>query len=166
MPRFMAPPPSGEFTVKLSKPFTGMRVEYVRRDFCLRVIHANSRCLATGTPTHTVEIIGEPNRSSSISLTQYNGSTASTKKSGDISKDDVQELMTLVNQLRGFPSSSSSDVYGVDTKLELNTFEIQWANDDDESNINTVEQEQKTTFKDVVDSIEALARQSAKDAAI
>lgn len=84
-----------------------------------------------------------------------------------IGRDDVNELMALVTQLRGFPGSSSADVYGLDTKLELHTFDIQWANDDDETVVQTVEDEQKTTFKDVVDSIESLARQFAKnDAAV
>ncbi|KAL9088163.1 MAG: hypothetical protein Q9165_006290 [Trypethelium subeluteriae] len=142
MPRIMAPPPSGEFTVRLTKPFNG-------------------------TPTHVIEVIGEPNRSASVNRTQSTGGAASSKKSGDISKDDVNELLSLVDQLRGFPGSSSSDVYGLDTKLELHTFEIQWANEDDESVVQIVEDEQKKTFKDVADSIEALARQFAKqDAAV
>jgi hypothetical protein len=81
-------------------------------------------------------------------------------------RDDVNELMTLIDQLRGFPSSSSGDVYGLDTKLELNSFEIQWANDEDETVASSVEEEQKTTFKDIVDSIEALGRQFAKNDAI
>ncbi|KAI9692815.1 MAG: hypothetical protein M1822_004809 [Bathelium mastoideum] len=138
MPRFMAPRPSGEFTVRLTKPFTG-------------------------TPTHVIEVTGEPNRPATVQRTQQAGGSSSTKKTGSISKDDVNELMTLVNQLRGFPSSSSGDVYGLDTKLELNTFEIQWASDDDETVVQTVEEEQKTTFKDVVDSIESLGRQFAKN---
>lgn len=75
----------------------------------------------------------------------------------------MNELMTLVNQLRGFPSSSSSDVYGLDTKIELHTFEIQWANDDDDAVASIVENEQKSTFKDVADSIHSLGRQFAKN---
>ena len=71
--------------------------------------------------------------------------------------------MTIVNQLRGFPGSSSSDIYGLDTKLELHTFEIQWANDDDESVVEILADEQKSTFKDIVDSIQSLARQFAKN---
>jgi hypothetical protein len=80
-------------------------------------------------------------------------------------RDDVQELLTLVNQLRGFPSHNDKDVYGNDVKLDFNTFEIQWSNQDDDSSadvINEIAQEQKTTFKDVSDSIEALARTFAK----
>ena len=75
--------------------------------------------------------------------------------------------MTLVNQLRGFPGSSSSDVYGINAKLELHTFDIQWANDDDETVVQIVEDEQKKTFNDVVESIKSLGRQFAKkDAAV
>ena len=40
------------------------------------------------------------------------------------SRDDVNELMTLVNTVRGFPSDPSKDVYGQNAKLELNTFEV------------------------------------------
>jgi len=61
-------------------------------------------------------------------VTQYNGNNKSSEKTGDLPKDDVQELMNLVNSVRGFPSHPSKDVYGQDAKLELNTFEIQWAN--------------------------------------
>ena len=78
--------------------------------------------------------------------------------------------MTLVNQLRGFPSHPSEDVYGLNVYFELNTFEIQWANKDDDSTADVVSEiakEQKQTFKDVVDSFEALARTFAKqDSAI
>ena len=75
-----------------------------------------------------------------------------------------------VDQLRGFPSHDSKDVYGLDVYFELNTFEIQWANKDDDSTadvVSEIAQEQKQTFKDVVDSFEALARTFAKqDSAI
>ena len=67
--------------------------------------------------------------------------------------------------MRGFPSHPSKDVYGLDTKLEFNTFEIQWSNEDEDSAANEVSEiagEQKDDFKRVVDSIEALARQFAK----
>lgn len=85
-------------------------------------------------------------------------------------RDDVQELMTLVNQLRGFPSHMTKDVYGANIKIELNTFEIQWSNQDEDPTANEVSEiadEQKTTFKNVADSIEALSRTFAKkDAAV
>jgi hypothetical protein len=60
-------------------------------------------------------------------------------------------------------------VYGIDTRLELQTFEIQWTNAEDDAAAKdvTLVEETKTTFKDVVDSIEAAARQFVKqDAAI
>ena len=54
MPRSMAPPPSGEFLVRLQKPFNG-------------------------TPTHTVDITGEPNRSANIKQTHHHGNTIEEK---------------------------------------------------------------------------------------
>lgn len=163
MPRSMAPPPSGEFTVRLQKPFSGKSIH----DSILNQTDPNN---SQGSPTHTVEVIGEPNRPAVIRSSQYEGSVKSSEKSGDVPTDDVQELMTLVNQLRGFPSHDSKDVYGLDVYFELNTFEIQWANKDDDPTAGTVSEiapEQKQTFKDVVDSFEALARTFAKkDSAI
>jgi len=85
-------------------------------------------------------------------------------------KDDVTELMSLVNTLRGFPSHPSKDVYGLNTKLEFNTFELQWCNEDDDptaGDVSTIEAEQKDDFKRIADSIEALGRTFAKrDAAV
>ena len=82
----------------------------------------------------------------------------------------MQELMSLINTLRGFPSHASQDVYGLDVKLEFNTFEIQWSNEEEDSAANEVSEiagEQKDDFKRVVDSIDALARTFAKrDAAV
>lgn len=78
--------------------------------------------------------------------------------------------MSLINAVRGFPSHATKDVYGLDAKLELNTFEIQWASDEEDSASNEISEiaaETKDEFKRVVDSIEALGRQFAKnDAAI
>jgi hypothetical protein len=82
-----------------------------------------------------------------------------------ISSDDVQELMRLTNSLRGFPSHPSKDVYGVDTKIDLNTFDIQWSNEDEDSAANEVNElagEQKDEFQRIADSIDALARTFAK----
>lgn len=85
-------------------------------------------------------------------------------------RDDTNELLSLVNAVRGFPSHASKDVYGLNAKLELNTFEIQWASDEEDSAANEISEvggETKDEFKRVVDSIEALGRQFAKnDAAI
>jgi hypothetical protein len=72
--------------------------------------------------------------------------------------------MSLISTLRGFPSNESKDVYGVDTKLDFATFEIQWSNQEDDPAAagGELDGEQKDEFKRVVDSIEALARQFAK----
>lgn len=73
--------------------------------------------------------------------------------------------MRLVNTLRGFPSHPSTDVYGADVKVDFNTFEIQWSNQDDDPTAGTVSEiagEQKDDFQRVAESIEALARTFAK----
>ncbi|KAH7072234.1 hypothetical protein BKA63DRAFT_568149 [Paraphoma chrysanthemicola] len=140
MPRMVAPQLAGEgFQVMLSKPFSG-------------------------APTHQVEIIGELNRSASIRLTNYNGSAKSSEKKGDVPQDDVRELIALVSELRGFPSRETNDIYGLNTKLEFATFEIQWTNQEDDpaATGGEVAGEQMDDFKRVADSIEALARQFAK----
>lgn len=180
MPRQVAPPPSGEFSIVLQKPFSGTKM-YPR----IRIQFANG---VAGTPNHTIEVIGEPNRSASVRMSQYAGESKSSEKSGDVPKyvlakqsfvalevdkvarDDVNELMELISSLRGFPSHSSKDVYGSDVKLDFSTMEIQWSNQDDDPTANEVtqiEDEQKDDFKRVADSIEALARTFAKqDSAI
>ncbi|GAB7340750.1 hypothetical protein MBLNU457_7127t1 [Dothideomycetes sp. NU457] len=139
MPRIMAPPPSGEFNVVLAKPFEGH-------------------------PKQTVQITGEPNRPATITTSHDAGSGNTTEKTGQMSADDVQELMRLVSQLRGLPSSETKDIYGLDTRLELHTFEIQWANQeaDPSETVSDIPQETKDTFKEVVQSIEAAGRQFAK----
>ncbi|EAT87117.1 hypothetical protein HBH56_127000 [Parastagonospora nodorum] len=144
MPRMVAPQPAGEgFQVVLSKPFSG-------------------------APTHQIEVIGELNRPASVRMTNYNGNAKSTEKKGDVPQDDVRELMTLISTLRGFPSDDNKDIYNLDTKLDFATFEIQWSNqEDDPAAQGEVGGEQKDEFKRVVDSVEALARQFAKqDSAI
>lgn len=81
-------------------------------------------------------------------------------------RDDVNELMSLLSTVRGFPSHATKDVYGQDAKLELNTFEIQWSNEEEDAAANEVSEiaaETKDEFKRVVDSIEALARTFAKN---
>ena len=73
--------------------------------------------------------------------------------------------MTLVSTLRGFPSHESKDLYGADVKLDFNTFEIQWSNQDDDPAGDTVKEidaEQKDDFKRIADSIENLGRTFAK----
>ncbi|KAK4982911.1 hypothetical protein LTR66_009042 [Elasticomyces elasticus] len=141
MPRIMAPPPSGEFEVRLIKPFSG-------------------------PASHTVEVIGEPNRSATVHVSDHSDGSEK-KKTGTMPKDDVNELMNLINQLRGFPSHPSDDIYGLDARVELNTMEIQWTNESDDSVQSEVTAETKETFKEIVDSLMALGRQFAKkDAAI
>ena len=85
-------------------------------------------------------------------------------------RDDVNELMTLLSTVRGFPSHQTKDVYGLDTKLDFTTFDIQWSNQDEDptsSEISELAGEQKDDFKRVADSIEALGRTFAKkDSAI
>jgi hypothetical protein len=66
-----------------------------------------------------------------------------------------------VSQLRGFPSHASKDVYGLNTKVDFNTFEIQWSNGAADI-VNEIAGEQKDDFKRIVDSIDALARTFAK----
>ncbi|KAG9525742.1 hypothetical protein KCU99_g1289, partial [Aureobasidium melanogenum] len=139
MPRSMAPPPSGEFLVRLETPFNG-------------------------TPTHIIDITGEPNRSANIKQTFHHGTTIE-EKVGTMASDDVQELIRLISQLRGFPSHETKDIYGLDKVLELHTLEINWCNQESDpaaNEIADVPSETKQTFKDVVDSISAAARQFAK----
>jgi hypothetical protein len=182
MPRAVAPPPSGEFQVVLSKPFSG-KSSSVRGSSTERILMN-----IVGAPTHMIEVIGEPNRNASIRMSNYNGNAKSSEKKGDVpqyvsphsrsfqtpftlsvntntlSRDDVRELMSLISTLRGFPSHPSKDVYGLDTKVDFNTMEIQWSNQDDDAAMADGELagEQKDDFKRIVDSIEALARQFAK----
>ena len=81
-----------------------------------------------------------------------------------ICSDDVNELLSLVHQLEGFPTNPDKDIYGLDTRVILSTFEIQWDNGEEvegEADNNPTD-ENKQTFKDVVDSIQALARRNAK----
>ncbi|KAF2024110.1 hypothetical protein EK21DRAFT_104914 [Setomelanomma holmii] len=140
MPRMVAPQPAGEgFQVVLSKPFSG-------------------------PPTHRIEVIGDLNRSASIRMTNYNGSAKSSEKKGDVPQDDVRELLSLISTLRGFPSAESKDVYGLDTKLDFATFEIQWSNQEDDPAAagGELAGEQKDEFKRVTESVEALARTFAK----
>ncbi|CAL8580538.1 hypothetical protein XPA_006260 [Xanthoria parietina] len=80
MPRSMAPPPSGEFSIRLTKPFT-----------------------ATTTPSSKIEIIGEPNRPATIKHTTHVGAQAQTLiiKEGAIDAEDSNELMDLITSVGG-----------------------------------------------------------------
>jgi hypothetical protein len=95
-------------------------------------------------------------------MTNYNGHAKSSEKTGDVPKDDVKELMDLISAVRGFPSHPSKDVYGLDTKLDFNTFEIQWSNEDEDptaGDMREIANEQKEEFKRTVRSIESLGRE-------
>lgn len=73
--------------------------------------------------------------------------------------------MSLLSQLRGFPSHATKDIFGLNTRLEIHTLEAQWTNEEDDpaaDTVNEVPGEVKDTFKDVCDSIEAAGRQFAK----
>ncbi|KAG8631199.1 hypothetical protein KVT40_000339 [Elsinoe batatas] len=138
MPRFMAPPPSGEFSVALIKPFSGK-------------------------PTHTVQITGEPNRPATVLITNDTGS-GKTEKTGQMSAEDVNELISLTDQLRGFPSHPTDDIFGHNVRLEFHTMAFNWSNNEDDpaGDLNNVEKETKQTFKDVADSVDAAGRTFAK----
>ncbi|KAL8801564.1 MAG: hypothetical protein Q9182_004350 [Xanthomendoza sp. 2 TL-2023] len=141
MPRSMAPPPSGEFSIRLTKPFTS-------------------------TPTTKIEIIGEPNRPASIKHTTHVGAANQTiiTKEGSIDAEDSNELMDLLRPLAGYPSDPTNDIYGLGVRLDLATFEVQWDNGEEvEGGKTDPTEENKQTFKDVVESIEALVRQKAKE---
>lgn len=74
----VAPPPSGEFTVVLTKPFSG-KFAHSRTV----VLHANFQL---GAPTDMVEVIGEPNRPAVCRRSQLEGGSKSNEKSGDVPK--------------------------------------------------------------------------------
>ena len=76
MPRMVAPPPSGEYTVRLSKPFSG---KLFSPSSAFEPIADSS-----GSPTHVVEVIGEPNRPGSVSVTKTTSDSSVNKKTGDI----------------------------------------------------------------------------------
>lgn len=102
MPRSMAPPPSGEFSIRLTKSFGH-------------------------TPTEKIEIIGQPNRPANIKITKHVGKDNQTvaTKEGSIRSDDVNELLSLVRPLEGLPTNPNEDIYGFDTRIILSTFEVQ-----------------------------------------
>lgn len=80
--------------------------------------------------------------------------------------DDVNELLAVVRPLEGLPTNPNKDVYGFDTRIILSTFEVQWDNGEEiegaEAATNPTE-ENKQTFKVVMDSIMSLVRMKAKN---
>ncbi|KAJ8111101.1 hypothetical protein OPT61_g6221 [Boeremia exigua] len=140
MPRQVAPPPSDEFHITLSKPFSG-------------------------TPTQQIEVIGDYHGPASIRRTNKSDNGTSDEKKGDVPADDVKELLALISALRGFPSSATTDIYGANVKVAFTTMEMQWSNGDADSAGDVVSEiagEQVDEFKRVAESIEALARTFAR----
>jgi len=75
MPRQVAPPPSGEWQVTLSKPFSG------RFSTNLGDLEADR---TPGTPTVQIEVIGDHNGSASIRRTNTSDNGTSDEKKGDV----------------------------------------------------------------------------------
>jgi hypothetical protein len=48
-----------------------------------------------GAPTHMIEVIGEPNRSASIRMSNYNGNSKSSEKKGDVPQYDLLYPLSL-----------------------------------------------------------------------
>ena len=71
MPRFVAPPPSGEFSIRLTKSFgTPIHTAFHGDSYSL--------FLSGQTPTEKIEFIGEPNRSSNVKVTNHVGAQNQT----------------------------------------------------------------------------------------
>lgn len=184
MPRSMAPPPSGEFSVKLTKSFGTCFFPAVYRKSPRAAMLTRT---VAKPPTEKVEIIGEPNSSANVKTTKHLGEDNQTIeiKNGSVQayvhphrstpahaialtpgcSEDVNTLLSLVGQLKGLPSNPNEDIYGFDTRIVLSTFEVQWDNGEEiegaEAASNPTD-ENKETFKDVMNSILSLARQTAK----
>lgn len=75
---------------------------------------------------------------------------------------DVNDLLAMVEQVVGFPSNSSKDIYGLNVRLEYATEAVQWASDQEDSSGEELGDEAKQSYKDIVDSIEALGREFAR----
>lgn len=78
MPRQVAPPPSGEFNIKLVKPFSGQNKTSRWWKYMLIFL--------AGPATHSVEVTGEPNRPAVVRVSRYDGDNKSSEKSGDVPK--------------------------------------------------------------------------------
>lgn len=110
--------------------------------------------------TPHVIVFGTPSRMNVLMLESINIAPLTSPFS-----DDVNELLSLVKQLEGLPSNPNEDIYGFDTHITLTTFEVQWDNGEDVDGAQSKSEltdENKQTFKDVMDSISSLARQTAK----
>ncbi|KAL9596807.1 MAG: hypothetical protein Q9219_005566 [cf. Caloplaca sp. 3 TL-2023] len=145
MPRIMAPPPSGEFSIRLTKPFSSS---------------------PTPSSAEKIEILVEPNRFATIKHTSHTGAQNQTllAKQGTIQAEDANELLALVQPLGGLPTNAGEDVYGLDARVVLSTFEVQWDNGEEgEGEGGVVTEENREVFRGVVESVEALARMKAKE---
>ena len=76
MPRQVAPPPSGEFQVTLTKPFSG-------KSLLVETASSNTH-KRIGTPTQQVEVIGDHNGSASIRRTQTSNNGTSDETKGNV----------------------------------------------------------------------------------
>ncbi|KAF2277365.1 uncharacterized protein EI97DRAFT_500345 [Westerdykella ornata] len=143
MPRTTSPRPQrptidNEYNVVLEKPF------------------------AATFPSKRIEIIGEPNRDAQIKVTKRSGEHMQdmTVYEGHLDREDSRELYAMMNGLRGFPANPNKDVYGLDTRLSFTT-DMQFDNGGEETTGELTE-EQRYTFRDVCDSVEALGRLRAR----
>ena len=75
MPRQVAPPPSGEFQVTLTKPFSG-------KTFVIQI--STAKLTMAGTPTQQIEVIGDHHGSASIRRTNTSNNGTSDEQKGDV----------------------------------------------------------------------------------
>ncbi len=99
MPRSMAPPPSGEFSVNLTKSFGPPTRSTLSSKF-----KTNIKSHVGKIPTEKVEIIGEPNRPANVKITNHVGKDNQTivTKSGSIQQYVLHNIHLLL------PSSEQS----------------------------------------------------------
>ena len=87
MPRSMAPPPSGEFSIRLTRSFGEFPSLEQHHGFSRGILETRMINAVLGkTPTEKVEFIGEPNRSASVKVTNHTGAQNQTvlTKSGSV----------------------------------------------------------------------------------
>lgn len=109
-----------------------------------------------------IEIMGQPNSTATVNRKNISDNNTTDHKTGQMSADDVNELLRLVDQLTGMPSDDKKDIFGQGLRLEVQTPTSQWGNGEEAAGAVELGDETKQTFKDVADSIEAAARQFAK----
>ena len=78
----------------------------------------------------------------------------------------MNPLLSEINQLTGFPTHPTEDVYGKDAHVVISTFELQWDNTEEVEGgaqpQSGPSDENKKTFEEVLGSLETLARQKAR----